>query len=40
VAAHAAFGLMNSTPFLGPELTRGAAAELLTRMTLDSLLPR
>jgi AcrR family transcriptional regulator len=37
VAAHAAFGLMNSTLYLGPELPPGVAAGLLTQMTLDAL---
>jgi AcrR family transcriptional regulator len=40
VAAHAAFGLMNSTPFLHPEVGRADAAALLTELTLDALLPR
>jgi AcrR family transcriptional regulator len=38
-AAHAAFGLMNSTPFLHGELDRTATATLLTRLALDALLP-
>jgi AcrR family transcriptional regulator len=37
-AAHAAFGLMNSTPFLGSDLARSAVSQLLRRMTLDALL--
>jgi AcrR family transcriptional regulator len=39
VAAHAAFGLMNSTQFLGSDLAPAAVAELLRRLTLDALLP-
>jgi AcrR family transcriptional regulator len=39
VGAHAAFGLMNSTPFLGPELDASSAAGLLRQLTLDALLP-
>jgi AcrR family transcriptional regulator len=39
VAAHAAFGLMNSTPFLGPEIDPDTAAELLAQLTLTALLP-
>jgi AcrR family transcriptional regulator len=38
VAAHAAFGLMNSTPFLDSQLDRGAVSTLLRRMTLTALL--
>jgi AcrR family transcriptional regulator len=38
VLAHAAFGLMNSTPFIGPEVDRGRRAELLRRATLAALL--
>jgi len=37
VLAHAAFGLMNSTPFLGPEVDRGRRAELLRSATLAAL---
>lgn len=39
-AAHASFGLMNSTLFLHGELDRATAAALLDRLTLDALLPR
>ncbi|GAA3393852.1 TetR/AcrR family transcriptional regulator [Cryptosporangium minutisporangium] len=39
-AAHAAFGLMNATPFLDDELDRSDAATLLGRLALDALLPR
>jgi AcrR family transcriptional regulator len=38
IAAHAAFGLMNSTPFLDSELDRDRVSELLRRMTLVALL--
>jgi len=38
VLAHAAFGLMNSTPFLGGEVDRGRRAELLQAATLSALL--
>lgn len=38
VAAHAAFGLMNSTPFLDSQLDRETVAALLRRLTLDALL--
>src|SRR6266540_4039069 len=37
VLAHAAFGLMNSTPFLGGEVDRGRRAELLRAATLAAL---
>ncbi len=37
VLAHAAFGLMNSTPFLGGELDRVRCRELLRAATLASL---
>ena len=37
VLAHAAFGLMNSTPFLGGELDRIRCRELLRAATLASL---
>jgi len=37
VLAHAAFGLMNSTPFIGPEVTRDRRAELLRAATLAAL---
>jgi len=40
VAAHAAFGLMNSTPFLPADLDREDAARLLRGMTEDALLGR
>lgn len=36
-AAHAAFGLMNSTPFLGHELARDDLGALLRRMTTAAL---
>lgn len=39
VLAHAAFGLMNSTPFIGPEVTRGRRADLLRAAALSSLTP-
>ncbi|MEV0004189.1 TetR/AcrR family transcriptional regulator [Micromonospora sp. NPDC050980] len=38
VLAHAAFGLMNSTPFLGGEVDRRRRAELLRGATLAALL--
>ncbi|WP_433388987.1 TetR/AcrR family transcriptional regulator [Micromonospora sp. KLBMP9576] len=38
VLAHAAFGLMNSTPFLGGEVDRHRRAELLRAATLAALL--
>jgi AcrR family transcriptional regulator len=38
VLAHAAFGLMNSTPFLGGEVDRTRRAELLRAATLSALL--
>ncbi|TDC39878.1 TetR/AcrR family transcriptional regulator [Micromonospora sp. 15K316] len=38
VLAHAAFGLMNSTPFLGGEVDRHRRAELLREATLAALL--
>jgi AcrR family transcriptional regulator len=38
VLAHAAFGLMNSTPFLGPEVDRDRRAVLLRAATLAALL--
>jgi AcrR family transcriptional regulator len=38
VLAHAAFGLMNSTPFLGGEVDRHRRAELLKVATLRALL--
>lgn len=38
VLAHAAFGLMNSTPFLGGEVERGRRASLLREATLSALL--
>jgi AcrR family transcriptional regulator len=38
IAAHAAFGLINSTPFLDSELDREAAAALLREMALAALL--
>ena len=37
VLAHAAFGLMNSTPFLGGEVDRERRAQLLTLATLAAL---
>ena len=37
VLAHAAFGLMNSTPFLGGEVDRDRRAELLRAATLSAL---
>ncbi len=39
VLAHAAFGLMNSTPFLGGEVTRERRAVLLRAATLAALMP-
>jgi AcrR family transcriptional regulator len=39
VLAHAAFGLMNSTPFLGGEVGRDRRAELLRAATMAALLP-
>ena len=39
VLAHAAFGLMNSTPFLGGEVDRRRRAELLRAATAAALLP-
>jgi AcrR family transcriptional regulator len=38
VLAHAAFGLMNSTPFLGGEVDRDRRAELLRAATLAALI--
>jgi hypothetical protein len=38
VLAHSAFGLMNSTPFLGGEVDRQRRAELLRAATLGALL--
>jgi AcrR family transcriptional regulator len=38
VLAHAAFGLMNSTPFIGPEVDRARRGELLRGATLAALL--
>jgi AcrR family transcriptional regulator len=38
VLAHAAFGLMNSTPFLGGEVDRERRAELLRAATLAALI--
>jgi AcrR family transcriptional regulator len=38
VLAHAAFGLMNSTPFLGGEVERAQRAKLLRQATLSALL--
>ena len=38
VLAHAAFGLMNSTPFLGGEVDRSRRADLLRDATLTALL--
>ena len=37
VLAHAAFGLMNSTPFLGGEVDRRRRAELLREATAHAL---
>ncbi|GIF71206.1 TetR/AcrR family transcriptional regulator [Asanoa siamensis] len=37
--AHAAFGLMNSTPFLGGEVNRDRLAELLRAATMAALRP-
>jgi AcrR family transcriptional regulator len=39
VLAHAAFGLMNSTPFLGGEVDRQRRAELLRAATAAALMP-
>jgi AcrR family transcriptional regulator len=39
VLAHAAFGLMNSTPFLGGEVDRARRAELLRAATAAALMP-
>ena len=39
VLAHAAFGLMNSTPFLGGEIDRARRAQLLRAATAAALLP-
>jgi hypothetical protein len=38
VLAHAAFGLMNSTPFSGGEVDRGRRAALLRAATLSAIL--
>lgn len=38
VLAHAAFGLMNSTPFIGGEVNRGQRAALLREAALGALL--
>ena len=38
VLAHAAFGLMNSTPFLGGEIDRDRRAALLRAAALAALL--
>ena len=38
VLAHSAFGLMNSTPFLGGEVAQDRRAELLRAATLAALL--
>lgn len=38
VLAHAAFGLMNSTPFLGGEVNRAQRADLLRQAALGALL--
>jgi AcrR family transcriptional regulator len=38
VAAHAAFGLMNSTPFLDSQLDRGRVSALLRQLALVALL--
>lgn len=40
VLAHAAFGLMNSTPFLGDEVERGRSAALLRNAALAALKDR
>src|SRR5262249_8481943 len=40
VLAHAAFGLMNSTPFLSGEVDRERCCELLRAATLGALAPR
>ncbi len=37
VLAHAAFGLMNSTPFLGGEVERRRRADLLREATIHAL---
>jgi hypothetical protein len=37
VLAHAAFGLMNSTPFIGPEVDRARRAALLRAATLRAV---
>jgi AcrR family transcriptional regulator len=39
VLAHAAFGLMNSTPFLGGEVDRARRAQLLRAATAAALMP-
>ncbi|HKS99558.1 MAG TPA: TetR/AcrR family transcriptional regulator [Rugosimonospora sp.] len=39
VLAHAAFGLMNCTPFLGGEVGRDRRAALLCGATMDALVP-
>jgi AcrR family transcriptional regulator len=39
VLAHAAFGLMNSTPFLGGEVDRSRRAALLRAATAGALMP-
>jgi AcrR family transcriptional regulator len=39
VLAHAAFGLMNSTPFLGGEVDRARRAELLRAASAAALMP-
>src|SRR5687767_5717929 len=39
VLAHAAFGLMNSTPFLGGEVDRARRAQLLRAATAGALMP-
>ena len=38
--AHAAFGLMNSTPFLGGEVDRHRRATLLRAATVHALIGR
>ena len=38
--AHSAFGLMNSTPFLGGEVDRQRRAVLLREATLHALIGR
>ncbi len=40
VLAHAAFGLMNSTPFLGGEVEKRRSADLLREATLHALTGR